>query len=436
MSHRHLLLALMVFVAVEAKNITNAQENVISQAKLVFLLPSPSITTGTSVSVYPSELFFGDTCYCQITRANQTKKPFHISNTLPITCMGLYNNIRFVISTKGIAEDYTILPEVDHYMQKSFVIGTGLLQPGGSLVSSWPLELPPLEAMEHPFWKKLRKKMTPEGVKCVLSVKLPGIYIRPSHPSSFITETGEWIDNMWTEEYQTLYREYRQSIDFIAVYEHEITIKPRPEQEQVLLDNWLRDIPKQFLPHVSKIPMLIRDWYPPEWATTTSWGGYRYSGDHFVEIDSEKYNPWCFIRDGNRKPPATACPTTLEGWQKLENSLKPSTMRDEIQLTRMLIDYLSAKGDVQAKKREELVEWLKSLPGPQSMSMASNLADFQSMYGMYGPGHQQPGYAEALEPSYRKLVREICPLMSYYHKQKFECFDEILKKREANKSEE
>jgi hypothetical protein len=58
-------------------------------------------------------------------------------------------------------------------------------------------------------------------------------------------------------------------------------------------------------------------------------------------------------------------------------------MRDEIQLTRMLVDYLGVKGDVQSQKREELVQWLKSLPEPQSSSMASNLADFQSMYAMY-----------------------------------------------------
>ncbi|MCL2623606.1 MAG: hypothetical protein FWD31_08080 [Planctomycetaceae bacterium] len=46
--------------------------------------------------------------------------------------------------------------------------------------------------------------------------------------------------------------------------------------------------------------------------------------------------------------------------------------------------------------------------------MASHLADFQSMYGMYG--RDEPGYATALEPSYNELLKEIRPMMSSFHK--------------------
>ena len=231
--------------------------------------------------------------------------------------------------------------------------------------------------------------MTSDGIKCTLTIKLPEEYI--SNADQFSVEH--------------------------VVFTHDILIKPRPEKEQALLDKWLQDVPKQFLPPVVKVPFVDdnKHWYTPEMDAFER-DGYRKSDGNYIEINGKKYNPWCFIRDGNRKPPAQICPTTLEGWKELENSLVPSTMRDEIQLTRMLIDYLGAKGEAQVQKREALVQWLKSLPEPQRMSMVSSLEDIYSTQGMYHASEYDPGRATDLAKPYFDLLVVLQPMMSYYHK--------------------
>jgi len=303
--------------------------------------------------------------------------------------------MRFVISSEGIEEDYTVVPEM-HQGKHSACVPSNL-DPDTSVSTSFPLELPPLEAMGHPFWKKLRDKMTAEGVKCLLTIKILDMFC---------------LDDKKFNEFILGGNPLERSI--VMVYEHEILIKPRPGKEQALLDKWLRNTPKRFLPSVSESPFVDDDkrWSAPERVQFE----YRQSGNHFIKMNGQKYNPWCFIRDGNRKPPAPLCPTTLEGWETLENSLVPSTMMDEIQLTRLLMDYLGAKGNVQIQKRQALVQWLQSLPEPQSMSMASHLADFKSMYLMYGRDDLVPGAAVALEKPYSELLKEIYPMMSHLHK--------------------
>jgi len=431
MLQKYFLAALMVFVALEAKTITNAQENVLSQAKLVPPSLLPSIAVETSSYAYPSELFFGDTFYCQITRKNPTEKPVWVNECLHVSVLGRPNGIRFVIATEGIEENYTFVPEIYIYRRVGLALLTVPLPPGTSLVASYPLEMPPLEAMAHPFWRKLREKMTHDGVKCVLSVTIPGRHLCATLKDRIPIEDRE------SEEKLVEYRdEYYQAIDFTAVFEHEIIIKPRPKKEQELLDKWLRDTPKLFLPPLSEGPFKhTTEW----WSSSQEMEeferfGYRKSTGDFINIDSRLYNPWCFIRDGNRKPPAPVCPTTLEDWVKLENSLEPSTMRDEIQLTRMLIDYLDAKGNVQIQKRQALVEWLKSLPEPQSMSMASNLGDSETMFGMYPPAYLCPGQTEALYEPYYELLKAIQPMMSDYHKQYLERVKETHKMLEEGVS--
>ena len=382
---------------------SNAQVSAISHAKLVSPALLPSIAVETSSCAYPSELFFGDTFYCQITRKNQTDKTVRVNENLPVSGLDLYSGIGFVIETEGVEEKYTFVPEIDFYSDVAMVLLYVPLQPGASLVSSYPLEMPPLEAMAHPFWEKLRAKMTPDGVKCVLSVKIPG--------SHFCDRFSDG---------------YYQAKDIVVIYEYEIIIKSRPGREQELLDKWLRDTPKLFLPPLSE--KTNEHWRTsPQEINAFARFGYRKSTGQFININGQFYNPWCFIRDGNRKPPVPLCPTTVDDWLELENSLVPGTMRDEIQLTRMLIDYLGTKDDAQIRKRVEIVQWLKSLPEPQSMSMASNLGDTQSMFGMYYYDNLGPGRAETLHEPYFELLNDVQPMMSHYHQQFFERVKETHK---------
>ena len=453
MRHKYHLVIGTVFIIMGSTMTLIAQGNGITQAK-VLNLPSVAGAVDIVSLAYPSELFFGDTFYCQFIRKNNKEAPMRVVDSLPISGLAYSSGIRFIISAEGIDETYTVVPEKDFYRYDSWAIPQLFLQPDASLVSSYPLEFPPLEAMVHPFWKQLREKMATGGVQCVLSIQFSGYYIVASN-------WGNWgpINDVEREK-------YAMAGKALCILTHEIIIKPRPNQEQALLDGWLRDTPKQFLPPLSRTVDYAQKWYSPEMNAFEK-DGWRQHGGHFVEINGREYNPWCFIRDGNRKPPAQICPRTSEEWHQLEKSLEPSTMRDEIQLTRMLLEYLGAEEDAQIRKREELVQWLKSLPEPQSMSMASNLSDEKTMYAMYSfrvftPAEVQERIEEikrmdtnealkiefikrieasvALKPaaglgkSYHELLKELRPMMSHYHKQEFDRQDEWLKKREENQA--
>ena len=82
-------------------------------------------------------------------------------------------------------------------------------------------------------------------------------------------------------------------------------------------------------------------------------------------------------------PGAPNIPTTTQGWKKLEESLEPSTLRDEIQLTRLLWEYFTAKDSIwsyfsanesaQEKKLAEIKAWFESRPKLQAYIIADNL---------------------------------------------------------------
>jgi len=164
----------------------------------------------------------------------------------------------------------------------------------------------------------------------------------------------------------------RQSEHHSIELNEEILIKPRPANEMELLEKWCKNTPGKLFPEVdgnSKIPhdLILQS-----------------SGRNDIVINGKKYDPWLFIRLGNRKPSDPNNPTTLDGWRKLEASLIPSTMRDEVRLTRLQLEYYSAKeGTDTENAKNELAEWLKDLPEPQRSYMLAVLVDRMNYYSIY-----------------------------------------------------
>jgi len=153
--------------------------------------------------------------------------------------------------------------------------------------------------------------------------------------------------------------------------EQDILIKPRPKNEMALLKNWYNNTPKKLFPKENgdcKVPQ-------------NDYRVLRSSGKSNIWIGWRKYDPWLFIRHGNRKPSDPNNPTTLDGWRKLEASLTPSTMRDEVRLTRLQLEFYSAqKGEASENAKNELVEWLKSLPEVQRTVMTTFLVGQMGRY--------------------------------------------------------
>jgi len=221
--------------------------------------------------------------------------------------------------------------------------------------------------MDNSFWNFVHEKMTPRGLICQLHLKYD-------------------------------YRNHRHENCPIEI-NVEILIKPRPENEIALLEKWYKNTPEKLFPKVDRSRKVPHD------------NMLRSSGVSDIKINGNTYDPWMFIRLGNRKPSDPNNPTTLDGWRQLEASLTPSTMRDEVRLTRLQLEYYSAKpGEASENAKNELVQWLKSLPEVQQTIyltfLVSKMSDFAHSRGNY----EKP---TPLSDKNRGLMRSLYDMLDY-----------------------
>ena len=307
-----------------------------------------------SIEIFPKEIYVGDTVYLVVYCENISGDAVEIidSRNFP---MYEYSDGRFTLSSAVTNKEYTWIPE---YLSNSFASRFALskdLKPGERYSNSkYYLEFPPLEDLKEPFWKELLANMPKEGVTCNLHIKYYYSDVVPGEPGKPRKPAGDRTKGNSTE------------------IEQDILIKPRPKNEMVLLNKWYKNTPKKLFPKEEdnrncKVPQHVYD--------------LRSSGKSDIWIGWRKYDPWLFIRHGNRKPSDPNNPTTLDGWRKLEASLTPSTMRDEVRLTRLQLEFYSAqKGEASENAKNELVEWLKSLPEVQRTVMTTFLVGQMGRY--------------------------------------------------------
>ena len=120
----------------------------------------------------------------------------------------------------------------------------------------------------------------------------------------------------------------------------------------------------------------------------------------WIKIGWHSYDPWLFVRIGNRKPCDPNNPTTLDGWRKLEASLTPSTMRDEVRLVRLQLEYYCAEPGVKSDlAKKELVQWIKSLPTPQRAVYFAFLQSKRNSFRHNAPALSKKNY-ELLDTLY------------------------------------
>ena len=220
--------------------------------------------------------------------------------------------------------------------------------PGESrMVYVHTFEFPPLEDIRHPFWREISDELGTDGV---------------TRTMRFTTKKTDSRDADFME--RTLY--------------HDILIKPRSEQEMNLLNQWFDKSAKEHLPVTgSAIRSRPSFKFPFPSNDRFSFGSGQFSADdgNRIVIRGTEYNPWVFLRIGNRKPPAHLAPQTWQGWKELEDSLAPSTMRDEIRLTRILIQYCDTED---SRVLDELKEWFAGMNEVQRTVMARCLRNRMS----------------------------------------------------------
>jgi hypothetical protein len=191
------------------------------------------------------------------------------------------------------------------------------------------LQFPPLEDLnQDAFWEEIRKELkdNPEGIPLEFGIEFSGPY------RDFLYH---WRPRLTQE----------------------VTVKLRSDKEMAMIDQWYRNTPKEFFPKIIGENLILK--VP--------------SQDYDGMVKRIRANRLRYFQTlGNRYPGAPNTPKTWQNWKKLEESITSSTMRDEIRLTRILIQYCDTKNK---KVLKELKEWFAGMNEVQRTCMAKSIRD-------------------------------------------------------------
>ncbi len=311
-----------------------------------------------TLELYPKEILLGDVVYLATYVENVSDETFKDFPDLGERQIGKHFIKRINISSEDIpqqksrrSKDYAWIPESEteeydyHNLPKRDL-------PAGEkrLCELAAIEFPPLEDWENwenPFWTNLRENLTSDGVVCQLQITCQFPY----------NANDEYDDVSSSSSQVRILRHSQWGIyrfqDKTAT--QNIVVKPRPEKETNVLDKWYNYTPEELFPADTK----------------TGNKGFddihrrKVDDEYFIVVNGLKYDPCRFTRTGFRKPSIPNNPTTLEGWRNLDDKMCDSTMRDEVRLTRLLLEYYSADETKTEQTKKELIDWLTSLPDPQ-----------------------------------------------------------------------
>ncbi|MBQ7814614.1 MAG: hypothetical protein IJ387_09020 [Thermoguttaceae bacterium] len=289
--------------------------------------------------VFPDAIRFGEPVYVAVYVENTASKPLEIFSNLyrevndPL-CFSITSSeipdaearCYFEKQTRG--EDFLVPPRVT-------------LAPGERrLWSRFVVDVPPLEDFDAPFYSALEKKIAQAPVSCDLNFNFE--ILTPATPGP---------------------QDVRKVQGRLPVL-----VERRPEKETATLRRWLAKTTDANL-----LPRLVG-------GQKVSWRAYPDSPDppatltSYLWFDVYPFSPWAFIRPGARKPSTPNNPTTLEGWRALEAEFAPSTLRDEITLTRLQLEYYDApQGEKSDAALQGLLDWLQNRPEPQRLVLTDFL---------------------------------------------------------------
>ncbi|MBR4833899.1 MAG: hypothetical protein IKU86_06160 [Thermoguttaceae bacterium] len=241
------------------------------------------------------------------------------------------------------------------------------LYPGGEYeYGTLAVEFPPLEDWNEQFWRGVRELLaTEERVELRMRVA----FSRRLGLGDEAQANGIALENDKTEWEKAA-----------GVFERKIVLTRRPEAETKRFDEWFASTPDSLWPErktglrsggegeeAFKVPPRFAVRFGEE--SDEVWGRrLRASGRSDVRLENfaPAFDVWNFARFGNRKPSDPNNPTTLDGWRELEAAFSPSTVRDEITLTRLQLEYYNAENGEEADAAlDRLIAWLNALDSTQ-----------------------------------------------------------------------
>jgi hypothetical protein len=319
-----------------------------------------------------TEIPLGDAVYCRFVERNVAQDGTAVmlmDHNAPIYAeLGdgayfLYLTLgEITFETSKIAGEYVFAPEFEGECAGFMgYCGQVAIAPGEEYeYGTLAVEFPPLEDWNEPFWRGVRELLATEG-RVELRMRIP--FTRRIGLGGEATPFGEppCSETDWT--------------DSKGVFEKKIVLTRRPETETKRFDEWFASTPVELWPEREKTRDDATFKFPPKFTRARNVNGeevggrkIRASGRSGVELDgfAQTFDVWNFARFGNRKPSDPNNPTTLDGWRKLEAEFAPSTVRDEITLTRLLLEYYSAEiYEEEESAFRRLLAWLDSLDTTQ-----------------------------------------------------------------------
>jgi len=292
--------------------------------------PYPEFT----MKCYPEMVMPGDTLYIKIIAKNPYDELIYISDEF----LSTEGDIRTHLRDSENQKQPLLFESPDLSVAARGLCYTEI-KPGDSrIIGALTINVPPLEDMKEPFWEKHWKNLPTSDVKLSLCVTVT---------SSAATKNGDI----------SRYKAY-ENLPF--TFETPIVLKQRPEKEMTLIQQWYE--------------LQVNEWQASFPATQkyrkAGTTGHKTTKPKNTVVKDEKVSHWFFVRIGNRYPNYPVAPETWQEWQKLEESLTPSTMRDEIRLSRILIQYCDTEDDAVLK---ELKDWFDTMNEIQRTVMAKSL---------------------------------------------------------------
>jgi len=253
-----------------------------------------------SIDTYPDKICFGDYVYVMITLKNRTDKPqkFLVFNT------EVYSHTQYGIKmTINDTEDvlrYPVLFEeesntVADRIRTPFIVSAG----DEVVVYRERLQFPPLEDIDMEFWKNV--------ASAISNGKSKELYLTC----------------------QCQLDKPKDQAPIAVTVRKAFIIKQRNEKEEQLLRTWYSQSPEEIFP-------VTKD--GRKYGKGES-GSPVYLQDKIIKVKNYQLHPAYFVSWANRTPPQGFCPETWQGWKELEESFSPSTIRDEIRLTRIIIQF-------------------------------------------------------------------------------------------------
>jgi len=298
----------------------------------------------TRAAFYPTELAFGDVGYFATFERNVGDEAVSAYAPFDFELAKYIDLGAITLTSPDVPGRCEIAPELA--TRRFFVKKIGFrlreIPPGVERRKvAVALEFPPLEDWNAPFWASVRDKLSRQNA----------------------------VELRLRVEFARSEADYPFRVD--EAFETSLVLKRRPENELERLARWFDATPVNLFPE--RFPNGDGAGFvkaPPSKGSPDLVS----SGASDVEIGGKSYDPWLFVRSGFRKPSDPNAPTTVDGWRRLEAEFAPSTLRDEITLTRLLLEYYDApEGTESDAALQALVAWLEKRPEPQRVVLTESL---------------------------------------------------------------